>query len=102
MHPEYHKYIVDTQHLDTDFHMESEQNPFLHLSLHIAIKEQLRIDSPKGICDIYNKLLVKIKDIHTVEHEIMSALMEVIWKSQRENKPLDNENYVKLLQGLLG
>lgn len=102
MHPEYHKYIVDDSHIDTDFQLESQQNPFLHLSLHIAIKEQLRIDSPTGICGIYNKLLTKVKDIHTVEHEIMSALMEVIYKSQKENSPLDNASYVKLLNGLLG
>ncbi|WP_028357806.1 DUF1841 family protein [Brackiella oedipodis] len=97
-HPEYHALLEnkDSQHLD--FSVEQGQmNPFLHLSMHLAIYEQLQVDSPKGICDIYKQLVAKSNE-HTAIHEIIEALGQVIWEAQRHQAPLDNERYLELLR----
>ncbi len=50
LHPEYHAVVEDPDAIDRDFPPEAGQvNPFLHLSLHLAIEEQLSIDQPPGI-----------------------------------------------------
>ena len=99
LHPEYQAFFEDTDvNLDKDFSPESgETNPFLHLSMHIAIHEQLSINQPVGITDRYKQLLDKIQDSHTVEHEIMDCLGEMIWRAQRENKAPDEKIYLNCM-----
>ncbi|MEY3746587.1 MAG: hypothetical protein RL194_46, partial [Pseudomonadota bacterium] len=51
MHPEYHQ-VLDTpdRYLEQAYFPEmGETNPFLHMSLHLSILEQLSIDQPPGI-----------------------------------------------------
>jgi len=39
MHPEYHPYFVDMEDfLERDFEMDDGMNPYLHLSLHLALE----------------------------------------------------------------
>lgn len=102
MHPEYHQYFADEQSsLDKEFLPEMGQtNPFLHIGLHISIHEQLSINQPAGISDIYQSLLSKHQDNHTVEHLIMDCLAEMIWESQRNNTMPDQVKYLQCLQKL--
>lgn len=97
-HPEYHDILEDENTVDKDF---GADNPFLHLSLHLAVQEQLSIDSPQGILETYNILLTKLSSSHLVEHEIMNCLMQVVWKSQKEGKPLDEKLYLNMLNELV-
>jgi hypothetical protein len=102
MHPEYHKFFADeTASLDQDFLPETGQtNPFLHISLHMSIHEQLSINQPQGIADIYNNLLNKHQDRHTVEHLMMECLAEMIWQTQRNNTAPDLDGYLDCLKKL--
>src|SRR5688572_7287798 len=60
LHPEYHPILGDEANLARDFTPESGQlNPFLHLSLHLAIEEQLSIDQPRGLRAAYERLLAR-------------------------------------------
>src|SRR5690625_6535772 len=53
-HPEYHHVLADPESQQADFPVEAGQtNPFLHMSMHLAISEQLSIDQPPGICDAF-------------------------------------------------
>jgi len=97
-HPEYHAILLDPEAVEQDFHIEKGQtNPFLHLSMHLAIQEQLSIDQPPGICAAYQKLQQRY-DNHEAQHRIMEALGEVIWEAQRLGKPFDNDHYLELIQ----
>ncbi len=100
MHPEYHA-ILDAperfkhQEYFTEF---GETNPFLHMSLHLSILEQISINQPIGIADIYAKLKLKHQTEHDAQHDILECLAESIWSAQRNNTALDANYYVQLLQ----
>ena len=95
-HPEYHALLEDPQAaVEREFTPEGGQmNPFLHLSLHLAIAEQISIDQPRGIKAAYFALRQKM-EVHDAEHAIMECLGEAIWRSQREKAPMDGEAYLE-------
>ena len=98
-HPEYHALLEDPQAaVEREFTPEGGQmNPFLHLSLHLAIAEQISIDQPRGIKAAYFALRQKM-EVHDAEHAIMECLGEAIWRSQREKAPMDGEAYLECVR----
>lgn len=97
-HPEYHEALENPDAAQQEFSVEKGQvNPFLHLSMHLAINEQVSIDHPPGIRGIYEQLAAR-SDEHHAMHEIMECLGQVIWESQRLGKPLDTDHYLELLR----
>lgn len=94
-HPEYHALLADAQGaLDREWAPEDGQmNPFLHLSLHLAIQEQLAIDQPPGIRAAFGNLHQRMDD-HDAEHVLLECLGETIWRAQREGQPMDALAYV--------
>jgi len=100
MHPEYH-YVLDApeQYLEQSYFPEmGETNPFLHLSLHLSILEQIAIDQPKGIAGSYKTLLDKHGNALDAQHDLMDCLAEVIWQSQRNSTPLDAQAYLQCME----
>lgn len=99
-HPEYHTLLEDEEgSLSRDWLPElGETNPFLHLSLHLAISEQLSIDQPAGISTRYQSLLTRLGDEHAAQHAVMECLVEMIWQAQRYNLPPDGMAYLACLQ----
>lgn len=99
LHPEYHAMLDDIERYhDKDYLPEmGATNPFLHMSMHIAIKEQLSIDQPVGIRKRYESLLKKIGDEHVVMHQIMECLAEMIWQAQRTQTAFDASIYFECL-----
>ena len=100
MHPEYHT-ILDApeRYMQQQYFPEQgETNPFLHLSLHLSVIEQISINQPIGIGQVYEKLKQKHGDQHMAQHDILDCLAETIWQSQRNNTPLDSAHYLGLLQ----
>ena len=85
-HPWYHPLMLQGDEvLDQDFTSEhADENPFLHLSLHLALREQVGTDRPKGIRDLTRSLLLKYQDGHEVEHKMMACLGEFLWDAQRQ------------------
>ena len=103
LHPEYQA-IMDNpeQYKQRHYHPElGETNPFLHLGLHLGVRDQLATNKPAGIRQVYEQLLKKLKDEHEVEHVLMNILAEFMWQVQRNNLPPDEEEYFKLLQTAL-
>ena len=98
-HPEYHALLEDEQAaLEKEFTPEGGQmNPFLHLSLHLAIAEQISIDQPHGIKAAYFALR-RTREVHDAEHDVMECLGETLWRSQRNNAPLDGEVYLECVR----
>jgi hypothetical protein len=95
-HPEYQGLIADGEAaLDRDFLPEQgESNPFLHMGLHIVILDQLSIDQPVGIREIYRQLLEKTGDRHEAEHRIMDCLAQALWTLQRNQTTFDEKQYL--------
>ena len=101
-HPEYHAQLADPEGaLEQDYTPERGQtNPFLHLSMHLSISEQISIDQPSGIAGIARKLSQKVGSEHEAQHRMMECLGQVMWEAQRENKPLNPETYLESLKSL--
>ena len=100
LHPEYHHVLDDPQRfLDRDYVPESGQtNPFLHLSLHVAIEEQLSIDQPPGIRAEFERLLARRGDRHDALHVVLECLGEVVWRAQAARTIPDGEAYLECLR----
>lgn len=104
MHPEYHAILsAPEQFKHQEYFPEfGETNPFLHMSLHLSILEQISINQPLGITSIYNQLKLKHQNEHNAQHTILECLGESIWQAQRNNTALDINYYVQLLQQKVG
>ncbi|AIT10226.1 hypothetical protein LO80_09740 [Candidatus Francisella endociliophora] len=102
LHPEYHKEI-SIDNIDKDYSPEMGQiNPFLHISLHLAIIEQVQTNRPFGITDVYKQLLEKHNhDEHKIHHIMIDYLAEEMWRSQKYNIMPDEKDYLRKLQELL-
>ena len=98
-HPEYHPLLDDAEDaLAQEWTPEGGQMyPFLHLSLHLAIHEQLSIDQPPGIRAAFEALRAKMEP-HAAEHVLLECLGETIWRAQREGKPMDAMAYVEQIR----
>lgn len=103
-HPEYHAMLDDRtvfleKYRDRDYPPEfGETNPFLHLSMHLSIREQVSIDQPRGVRAAHGALSTSMGDALSAEHEMMECLAEMIWQSQRHHMPPDAASYVQALE----
>ncbi len=99
LHPEYQSILDDTERYhDKDYPPEmGTTNPFLHMGMHITIKEQLSIDQPAGIRDRFERLLKKNGNEHDTMHQIMECLAEMIWQAQRSQSAPDPSIYFECL-----
>jgi len=98
IHPEYHDLI---DNIESDYFPEQgEVNPFLHINLHLALRDQLSINQPKGVKEAYQKLSNQYKDSHEVEHLMMECIAEMIYMSQKNNTPMDHESYLNCITSM--
>ena len=102
-HPEYQGVVSD---LDTALSFEPGsagvvENPFLHMGLHLAVREQLSIDRPPGVRDLHRQLQARYGDSHGAEHALMEALGETLWHAQRSGLPPDEAQYLALARNRL-
>jgi hypothetical protein len=98
-HPEYHHLI---HQLEKDYLPEDgDTNPFLHMGLHLGLREQISTDRPAGIRQLHQQLLVKTGDAHIAEHRMIDCLAEAMWLSQSQQRPPDEAGYLRCLQDLL-
>jgi hypothetical protein len=98
LHPEYHALVRDP---DAALAFEpgpvaGEQNPFLHMGLHLAIRDQVAIDRPPGIRALHQQLAARHGGAHAAEHVLMESLAEVLWQSQRDGRAPDEQRYLAL------
>jgi hypothetical protein len=101
-HPEYHEVVGNREkYLDKDYTPEEGgTNPFLHMSMHIAIAEQVGLDRPAGIRQAYQELAAGMGDTHAAEHEMMECLGRSLWEAQRAGREPDEQAYLECVQKL--
>ena len=99
MHPEYHAtFEAPDQTVDRVYRPEAAAvNPFLHLSLHLAVAEQLAIDQPPGIRAEFERIRVARGDEHAALHAVLECLGEVVWQAQRQRAAPDAKLYLDCL-----
>jgi hypothetical protein len=97
MHPEYHG-EVSSDDLDRDFTPDGGRtNPFLHMGLHLGIREQVATNRPAGIAAVYHALAANTGDAHVAEHAMIECLAETLWEAQSQNQPPNEEKYLERL-----
>ena len=104
-HPEYIKIFEDVKnqekYSDKDYLPESgETNPFLHMGLHLAIRDQIGTNKPIGIQKIFLDLCNKTQDQHQAEHLFIEQLAEQLWLAQKNQQDFNSEDYLLALKKL--
>ena len=99
-HPEYHAILSDpAKHAAHDFTPEAGAiNPFLHLSLHLSISEQVSIDQPPGVRAEFERLARKHGSLHDAAHDVLECLGEMLWKAQRDGSAPDANAYLDCIR----
>lgn len=100
LHPEYHPVLENAErYQEREYRPEAgDTNPFLHMSMHLAIEEQLSIDQPPGLKAEFARLATKSGDRHAACHEIMECLAETVWRAQRDATEPDAQAYLECLK----
>ena len=103
MHPEYHHFFNDMESfLDRDFPADGGINPYLHMSLHLALEEQVVTHQPP---DVGRALLWMISerkmDRHDALHILMENLAETMHSAQSRGQEPDAQAYVEKVRRLM-
>ena len=95
-HPEYETDLIDVNAaLEAEYPVDQgKTNPFLHLSMHLSIAEQVSINQPAGIAPAFTLLSQRLQSAHEAHHIMMECLGAMIWESQRNATPFDGALYV--------
>jgi hypothetical protein len=103
LHPEYHTLLESPEGAAQDFTVEQgRSNPFLHMGLHLAIREQVATRRPPGIEVVHRQLARMLGDVHAAEHRMIEVLAETLWEAQRAGRAPDEQRYLERLRGLPG
>jgi len=102
LHPEYQALLSNPAGLDAAYTVEAGRtNPFLHMGLHLALREQLATRRPEGIAQVHASLVGHLGDGHEAEHRMIEVLAETLWEAQRAGRPPDEAVYLERLRRLL-
>jgi len=101
LHPEYQGLFADEAALHQPYTVEQGAiNPFLHMGLHLGLREQLTTRRPAGIETVYARLSRQLGDGHTAEHRMIDVLAETLWDAQRAGRAPDEQTYLEKLRKL--
>jgi hypothetical protein len=101
LHPEYQRLLEADGALQRAFTVEGgEVNPFLHMGLHLALREQLQTGRPAGIVQVHQKLLRRLGSAHEAEHQMIEVLAATLWDAQRAGRAPDERAYLERLRRL--
>lgn len=99
-HPEYREYLDDDA-AEREFSPEAGQaNPFLHMGLHLTLRDQVKTDRPPGMRAAHARIRARCNDDHEAEHRIIDCLAETLWEAQNRNEIPDEKRYVERVQAL--
>lgn len=98
LHPEYHALLEAPDALSRDFTVEEGVvNPFLHMGLHLGVREQVGTNRPAGITQLHARLVHRLGDPHEAEHRMVDVLAETLWEAQRAGRAPDEQMYLERL-----
>lgn len=99
-HPEWHPDFADAEAAVARNYGDGAVggNPFLHLSMHLAISEQCSIDQPRGIRQAVELLAARRGSLHEAHHEVMECLGQMLADAQSRRQAPDGDAYVASVQ----
>ncbi|HEY6453871.1 MAG TPA: DUF1841 family protein [Steroidobacteraceae bacterium] len=102
-HPEYIAWLESGREvIGADFTPEGgRQNPFLHMGMHLAIREQLSTNRPTGFAALYRRLCEHFGNAHEAEHVLLTPLGEALWEAQRAGRAPDEMQYLRKVEALV-
>lgn len=101
LHPEYQGMLEDEAAVQASFTVERGQvNPFLHMGLHLGLREQLATRRPAGIEVVHATLARRLGSVHDAEHRMIDVLAETLWEAQRAGVAPDEARYLERLRSL--
>jgi hypothetical protein len=98
-HPEYHA-MLDNQQTFMTQEFSLQENPFIHMSLHIALREQLQLDRPAGIKEVAQNLIKKYS-AHDAEHMMTTVMANMMYQSQQTGNAPDDNDYLRQLRAIV-
>jgi hypothetical protein len=87
LHPEYHAALERSE--------DGQSNPFLHMGLHLAVRDQIATDRPAGLRQAFERVAARVGSAHEAEHRIIECLAEAMWEAQRSGRPPDEAAYLQ-------
>lgn len=98
-HPEYHRLLESPDQAKSREYLPemNETNPFLHMSMHLGIREQVGVNRPDGISELIQSITLKVGS-HEAEHQVMDCLAEAIWQAQRSGTQPDDAHYFQCIK----
>lgn len=101
-HPEYQPLLDDPDAVpESDRHADADAaNPFLHMGLHLALREQVSTDRPPGVRAVHAALTRALGDPLQAEHRMMEPLAATLWEAQRSGNAPDETRYLEALRRL--
>lgn len=104
-HPEYDTTVFEQweEALKTSYPADAHRNPFLHLSLHFGLQDQLSTNRPSGITELYRQTLSRYpQDEHRIQHQMIDVLYAIMQDQlQHPETPLDDADYLAILKKYL-
>jgi hypothetical protein len=102
-HPEYIEWLeTGREVLRAEFTPEAgRENPFLHMGMHLALREQLSTDRPAGFAALHRQLCEHFGDAHEAEHALLTPLAETLWEAQRAGRTPDDLDYLRKVEALV-
>lgn len=98
-HPEYHAILENPDQAKAREYLPemNETNPFLHMGMHLGIREQVATNRPDGVTELIQQLVLKLGD-HEAEHQAMDCLAEALWQAQQSATSPDDLRYLECLK----
>ncbi|MBX9963070.1 MAG: DUF1841 family protein [Burkholderiales bacterium] len=97
-HPEFHEMLDAPERYKRADYDGARTNPFLHLSLHLAVEEQLSIDQPPGVRAAHQQLVARHGSEHEARHHVMACLVETLRDAQTRGGTFDTPRYLACLE----
>ena len=89
--------FADVLH-DREFDPDTDVNPFLHITIHTVVENQLAAKDPIEVFQFYNAMRKKKCSHHETIHLIGAILVPLMFDTMNHKKPFDNDRYVSLLK----
>ena len=91
-HPEYQQIVAGTEAPDVP---SGQTNPYLHMGLHLALRDQLATNRPYGIREAFDRLKGRCASQHEAEHRFIDCLAETLWEAQNQGVEPDEKKYLE-------
>lgn len=97
-HQEYREYFENEDFLDgSEDQMEEGINPFLHISLHQMVEDQLNSKTPVEAARLYEYIEKQGYSRHDAIHVVIMVLIHMIYNAIEKNSSFDEKRYIRLL-----